>query len=119
HGEGLQVLHYEVGQKYEPHFDYFVDEYNTRHGGQRMATMLLYLGGETIFPNAKGNISAVPWWDELSECGKGRLAVKPKMGDALLFWSMKPNATDTATKADVEGKPNKVSNLHRSNDEPV
>ncbi|TXG75089.1 hypothetical protein ES332_A12G162400v1 [Gossypium tomentosum] len=26
---------------------------------------------------------------------------------------------DTATKADVEGKPNKVSNLHRSNDEPV
>ncbi|PPD77664.1 hypothetical protein GOBAR_DD25401 [Gossypium barbadense] len=93
HGEGLQVLHYEVGQKYEPHFDYFVDEYNTRHGGQRMATMLMYLGGETIFPNAKGNISAVPWWDELSECGKGGLAVKPKVGDALLFWSMKPNAT--------------------------
>ncbi|KAG8478615.1 hypothetical protein CXB51_028429 [Gossypium anomalum] len=27
--------------------------------------------------------------------------------------------TDMATKADVEGKPNKVSNLHRSNDEPV
>ncbi|KAA3462570.1 Chaperonin 60 subunit beta 2, chloroplastic [Gossypium australe] len=26
---------------------------------------------------------------------------------------------DTATKADVEGKPNKVSNLHRSNDKPV
>ncbi|KAB2040880.1 hypothetical protein ERO13_D02G098800v2 [Gossypium hirsutum] len=98
HGEGLQVLHYEVGQKYEPHFDYFVDEYNTRHGGQRLATMLMYLsdveeGGETIFPNAKGNISAVPWWDELSKCGKGGLAVKPKMGDALLFWSMKPDAT--------------------------
>ncbi|MBA0709005.1 hypothetical protein Golax_024078 [Gossypium laxum] len=26
---------------------------------------------------------------------------------------------DTATEADVEGKPNKVSNLHRSNNEPV
>ncbi|KAH1097218.1 hypothetical protein J1N35_014139 [Gossypium stocksii] len=50
-------------------------------------------GGETIFPNAKGNISAVPWWDELFECGKGGLAVKSKMGDALLFWSMKPDAT--------------------------
>ncbi|KAA3466476.1 callose synthase 9 [Gossypium australe] len=35
--EGLQVLDYEVGQKYEPHFDYFVDEYNTRHEGQLLA----------------------------------------------------------------------------------
>jgi prolyl 4-hydroxylase len=43
HGEGLQVLHYEVGQKYEPHFDYFLDEFNTKNGGQRMATVLMYL----------------------------------------------------------------------------
>jgi prolyl 4-hydroxylase len=43
HGEGLQVLHYEVGQKYEPHFDYFLDEFNTKNGGQRMATLLMYL----------------------------------------------------------------------------
>ncbi|KAL4281911.1 hypothetical protein GQ457_03G030860 [Hibiscus cannabinus] len=98
HGEGLQVLHYEVGQKYDAHFDYFLDEFNTKNGGQRMATMLMYLsdvevGGETIFPAAKGNISAVPWWNELSECGKQGLAVKPKMGDALLFWSMRPDAT--------------------------
>ncbi|KAM7524026.1 hypothetical protein LguiA_013928 [Lonicera macranthoides] len=98
HGEGLQVLHYEVGQKYEPHYDYFLDEFNTKNGGQRIATVLMYLsdveeGGETVFPAAKGNISAVPWWNELSECGKGGLSVKPKMGDALLFWSMKPDAT--------------------------
>ncbi|GLT91953.1 hypothetical protein SLE2022_098140 [Rubroshorea leprosula] len=98
HGEELQVLHYEVGQKYEPHFDYFIDEFNTKNGGQRMATMLMYLsdveeGGETVFPNAKGNTSAVPWWNELSECGKRGLAVKPKMGDAILFWSMRPDAT--------------------------
>lgn len=98
HGEGLQVLHYEVGQKYEPHYDYFLDDFNTKNGGQRIATVLMYLsdveeGGETVFPAAKGNISAVPWWDELSECGKGGLSVKPKMGDALLFWSMKPDAT--------------------------
>ncbi|KAK4490474.1 hypothetical protein RD792_001151 [Penstemon davidsonii] len=98
HGEGLQVLHYEVGQKYEPHYDYFLDEFNTQNGGQRIATILMYLsdveeGGETVFPAAKGNISSVPWWNELSECGKGGLSVKPKMGDALLFWSMKPDAT--------------------------
>uniref|UniRef100_A0A1J3DVT1 procollagen-proline 4-dioxygenase n=1 Tax=Noccaea caerulescens TaxID=107243 RepID=A0A1J3DVT1_NOCCA len=98
HGEGLQVLHYEIGQKYEPHYDYFMDEYNTRNGGQRIATVLMYLsdveeGGETVFPAAKGNYSAVPWWSELSECGKGGLSVKPKMGDALLFWSMTPDAT--------------------------
>ncbi|KAK7346309.1 hypothetical protein VNO80_20825 [Phaseolus coccineus] len=98
HGEGLQVLHYEVGQKYESHFDYFMDNINTKNGGQRIATMLMYLsdveeGGETVFPDAKGNISSVPWWNELSECGKKGLSIKPKMGDALLFWSMKPDAT--------------------------
>ncbi|KAL7192897.1 hypothetical protein ACSBR2_024665 [Camellia fascicularis] len=98
HGEGLQILHYEVGQKYEPHFDYFADEFNTKNGGQRIATVLMYLsdveeGGETVFPAPKGNYSSVPWWNELSECGKGGLSVKPKMGDALLFWSMKPDAT--------------------------
>lgn len=98
HGEGLQILHYEVGQKYEPHFDYFLDEYNTKNGGQRIATILMYLsdveeGGETVFPAAKGNYSSVPWWNELSECGKKGLSVKPRMGDALLFWSMKPDAT--------------------------
>lgn len=42
-GEGLQVLHYEVGQKYEPHYDYFLDEFNTKNGGQRIATVLMYL----------------------------------------------------------------------------
>ncbi|XP_074308458.1 putative prolyl 4-hydroxylase 10 [Silene latifolia] len=98
HGEGLQVLHYEVGQKYEPHFDYFLDEFNTVNGGQRIATVLMYLsevdfGGETVFPDAKGNKSAVPYWNELSECAKEGLSVKPKMGDALLFWSMNPDAS--------------------------
>ncbi|KAL9269159.1 putative prolyl 4-hydroxylase 10 [Drosera capensis] len=98
HGEGLQILHYEVGQKYEPHYDYFLDEFNTKNGGQRIATVLMYLsdveeGGETVFPAAKGNFSAVPYWNELSECAKGGLSVKPKMGDALLFWSMNADAS--------------------------
>lgn len=42
-GESLQVLHYEVGQKYEPHYDYFADEFNIKNGGQRIATLLMYL----------------------------------------------------------------------------
>ncbi|XP_008809395.1 probable prolyl 4-hydroxylase 3 isoform X1 [Phoenix dactylifera] len=98
HGEGLQILHYEVGQKYEPHFDYFLDEFNIKNGGQRIATLLMYLsdveeGGETVFPAARVNSSSLPWYNELSECGKKGLSVKPKMGDALLFWSMRPDAT--------------------------
>lgn len=98
HGEGLQILHYEVGQKYDAHYDYFLDEFNTKNGGQRIATLLMYLsdveeGGETVFPAAKGNVSSVPWWDQLSECAKQGLSVKPRMGDALLFWSMRPDTT--------------------------
>ncbi|EEF52784.1 probable prolyl 4-hydroxylase 3 [Ricinus communis] len=98
HGEGLQVLHYEVGQKYEAHYDYFLDEFNTKNGGQRTATLLMYLsdveeGGETVFPAAKANISNVPSWNELSECARQGLSVKPKMGNALLFWSTRPDAT--------------------------
>lgn len=50
-------------------------------------------GGETVFPASKVNSSEVADWDELSECAQGGLSVRPRMGDALLFWSMKPDAT--------------------------
>lgn len=45
HGEGLQILHYQNGQQYEPHHDFFHDKYNARpeNGGQRIATVLMYL----------------------------------------------------------------------------
>ena len=45
HGEGLQVLHYQDGGKYEAHHDWFHDTFNQRpeNGGQRTATMLMYL----------------------------------------------------------------------------
>ncbi|GLT39299.1 hypothetical protein SLA2020_134970 [Shorea laevis] len=86
-GEAFQVLHYDVGQKYDLHCDYFTDGFNPRNGGNRMATLLMYLsdvekGGETVFPAARGNF--------LAKCGNQGLSVKPKMGDALLFWNMKP-----------------------------
>ncbi|KAM7486391.1 hypothetical protein LguiA_002400 [Lonicera macranthoides] len=86
-GELIQVLRYEKNQFYRPHHDYFSDTFNLKRGGQRVATMLMYLtdnveGGETYFPGAgSGECS----------CGgkmvKG-MCVKPNKGDAVLFWSM-------------------------------
>ncbi|CAH9136543.1 unnamed protein product [Cuscuta epithymum] len=86
-GELIQVLRYEKNELYRPHHDYFTDEFNIKRGGQRVATMLMYLsddveGGETYFPMAGTN-----------ECSCGGkmvkgLSVKPTKGNAVLFWSM-------------------------------
>ncbi|KAI8102424.1 hypothetical protein M9435_006025 [Picochlorum sp. BPE23] len=93
-GESLQLLRYVDGQKYEPHTDYFHDKVNTdvSHGGQRIATVLMYLstpeeGGETVFPHAEPKVEG----DEWSECAKKGLAVKAKRGNALFFYSLKPD----------------------------
>lgn len=68
HGEGLQVVRYGVGGEYRPHFDFFPDLHagsaaHTERGGQRIATMILYLnnvlsGGETDFPDAGVTVRA-------------------------------------------------------------
>ncbi|KAJ7562914.1 hypothetical protein O6H91_03G088800 [Diphasiastrum complanatum] len=87
-GEHIQVLQYEKGQYYNPHHDYFSDEFNLKRGGQRVATMLMYLsdgveGGETFFP-AIGTAQC--------RCGgelKRGICINPRKGDALLFWSTK------------------------------
>lgn len=74
-GEGIQILKYEIGQQYKPHFDYFVNKPggvdHTKVGGQRVGTLLMYLsnpdlGGATTFPNMGLN-------------------VYPVMGNALFF----------------------------------
>ncbi|MED6184132.1 putative prolyl 4-hydroxylase 7 [Stylosanthes scabra] len=101
-GESIQILHYENGQKYEPHFDYFHDKANQIMGGHRIATVLMYLsnvekGGETIFPNAVGKESQ-PKDESWSECAHKGYAVKPEKGDALLFFSLHLDAT-TDTKS--------------------
>jgi prolyl 4-hydroxylase len=96
-GEGMQILRYEHGQKYDPHYDYFHDKINPspNRGGQRMATMLIYLkdteeGGETIFPNAKKPEGFHDGEKDgaFSDCAKRGLPVKSKRGDAVLFWSL-------------------------------
>lgn len=99
-GESIQILHYENGQKYEPHFDYFHDKANQELGGHRVITVLMYLsniekGGETVFPNSEEKYSQ-PKDDTWSDCAKYGFSVKPRKGDALLFFSLNPNAsTDT------------------------
>ncbi|CAI7847321.1 unnamed protein product [Closterium sp. NIES-53] len=95
HQEALQVLRYNVGQKYVPHLDYFSDPPETLQGGQRLATVLMYLsnvtlGGETVFSNVPDPTPKDHSW---SDCAKGYLAVKPVKGDALLFFSMHPDGT--------------------------
>uniref|UniRef100_A0A7N0UNX3 procollagen-proline 4-dioxygenase n=1 Tax=Kalanchoe fedtschenkoi TaxID=63787 RepID=A0A7N0UNX3_KALFE len=99
-GEDIQVLRYEHGQKYDPHYDYFTDKVNIARGGHRIATVLMYLtnvvkGGETIFPSAEVPVrhKAHSHAEDLSECGRKGVAVKPKRGDALLFFSLHPDAT--------------------------
>lgn len=77
-GETIQVLHYQPGEEYRPHYDTFDagtegGQECLARGGQRIATLIMYLnspssGGETIFP-------------------KLSLAVKPRKGDALLFYT--------------------------------
>jgi prolyl 4-hydroxylase len=60
-GEGLQVLRYEPGAEYLPHYDYFDPAMPgtpavLQRGGQRLATLIIYLntpesGGATVFPD--------------------------------------------------------------------
>jgi prolyl 4-hydroxylase len=81
-GEGLQILHYRPGAEYKPHYDYFdPDEPGTptilRRGGQRVATIIMYLheptqGGGTTFPDVK-------------------LEVAPKRGHAVFFSYDRPH----------------------------
>ncbi|XP_059294033.1 probable prolyl 4-hydroxylase 7 isoform X2 [Lycium ferocissimum] len=96
-GEPIQILRYERGQKYEPHHDFFIDKVNQEIGGNRVATVLMYLsdvekGGETVFPRSEAAESQIKG-DNWSDCAKYGYAVKPRKGDALLFFSLHPNAT--------------------------
>lgn len=51
------------------------------------------VGGETLFPLAKGNSSAAPQGNGLSNPVNNGIRVKPKMGDAVLFFYMMPDGT--------------------------
>ena len=80
--EDIQVLHYDVGAEYRPHYDFFDPStpgglIHFKRGGQRVATLMVYLkttpaGGETVFP-------------------KGNLKIAPVKGKAVFFFNVKPS----------------------------
>lgn len=75
-GEGLQMLQYEKGNEYRPHYDWFDatrpgPRKHLERGGQRVGTIVMYLsnvdaGGGTSFPNIG-------------------LTVQPRKGSAVFF----------------------------------
>lgn len=86
-GEGLQVLNYQIGAEYKPHYDYFDPAQPgtatiLKRGGQRVGTLVMYLnnperGGGTTFPDVG-------------------LEVCPKKGNAVFFSYDRPHpATQT------------------------
>lgn len=63
HAEGLQVLHYEPGQQFKAHFDYFA-EHHPSSKNNRISTLVMYLnnveqGGETTFPQLGLSVTPV------------------------------------------------------------
>lgn len=70
HAEGLQVLHYEPGQEFKEHYDFFGPNSPSSHNN-RISTLIIYLndveeGGETTLP-------------------KLGITVKPVKGTAIYF----------------------------------
>eukprot|EP01059_Diplonema_ambulator_P009679 TRINITY_DN19629_c0_g1_i1.p1 TRINITY_DN19629_c0_g1~~TRINITY_DN19629_c0_g1_i1.p1 ORF type:complete len:517 (+),score=165.31 TRINITY_DN19629_c0_g1_i1:70-1551(+) len=104
--EKLQVLRYQLGQKYNSHLDYYQphgarNEEEARemwrlkwnNNWNRAATFFLYLstteeGGETTLPRANGG----PQPASMTDCTKG-IRVRPVKGAAVLFYDMMPDKT--------------------------
>ncbi|KAK9842984.1 hypothetical protein WJX74_005333 [Apatococcus lobatus] len=90
--EDMQILRYAKGQKYGAHYDSLADQ------SPRIATVLMYLGngtldgGETAFPVGSSWLhpSLAGKFGPFSPCAEQHLAVKPRKGMALLFYSLKP-----------------------------
>lgn len=88
--EAMQVLRYQLNQKYDAHNDYFDPRLYGSQFTNRAVTVFLYLsdveeGGETQFPRADGK---APTFDYTS-CSHG-LRVRPRKGQVALFYDMKP-----------------------------
>ncbi|KAJ8427633.1 hypothetical protein Cgig2_010895 [Carnegiea gigantea] len=87
-GEAYNILRYEIGQRYNSHYDAFNPAEYGPQKSQRVASFLLYLsdveeGGETMFPYENNNIDLNY---DFKDCIG--LKVKPRKGDGLLFYSL-------------------------------
>mmetsp|Transcript_14641 Transcript_14641/g.36453 ORF Transcript_14641/g.36453 Transcript_14641/m.36453 type:complete len:287 (-) Transcript_14641:183-1043(-) len=94
HQEAIQVLRYTKGQTYRAHYDSGAEKGG--HGPQfRLATFLMYLsdveeGGETVFKR-EGADAATKDIIDWRNCNDGSFKYKPRLGDAVLFWSTTPD----------------------------
>ncbi|MED6192815.1 putative prolyl 4-hydroxylase 9 [Stylosanthes scabra] len=94
HGEAFNILRYEIGQRYNSHYDAFNPSEYGPQKSNRMASFLLYLtdvqeGGETMFPFENGlNMDGSYGYESCIG-----LKVRPRKGDGLLFYSLFPNGT--------------------------
>ncbi|KAL4318107.1 hypothetical protein GQ457_18G016070 [Hibiscus cannabinus] len=93
HGESFNILRYEIGQKYDCHYDSFNPSEYGPQSSQRVASFLLYLsdveeGGETMFPFE--NDKRVKGYNYRQCVG---LKIKPRRGGGLLFYSLFLNGT--------------------------
>lgn len=94
HGESFNILRYEIGQRYNSHYDAFNPAEYGPQKSQRVASFLLYLsdveeGGETMFPFENGIPEDTNY--DFQKCVG--LRVKPRRGDGVLFYSVFPNGT--------------------------
>ena len=124
HFEQLEILRYRTGERYKAHYDYFTRDQSTcdtdpgmtrlltdeQTGAERnrLATMLWYLsshsddeGGGTHFPLAEllsqGRTTTTATSD--AECGAGGLKVQPRLGNASLWYNLRPDgASDRSSK---------------------
>lgn len=95
HAESLQVVHYDTGEEYRPHFDAYdlSTEKGLRYtarGGQRLVTALAYLntvaeGGATGFPQIG-------------------IDVQPRRGRLLIFHNCHPGTTTRDRLSYHQGK---------------
>ncbi|WP_417450063.1 2OG-Fe(II) oxygenase [Kordiimonas sp.] len=96
HAEKFQVIRYDVGTEYKPHFDAFeahttAGQRNMKGGGQRLITVLGYLnnvkkGGATEFP-------------------KLDISIPAEMGKLLVFHNCLPGTTERHPQSLHAGRP--------------
>lgn len=97
-GEAFNVLKYVDGQHYHSHYDAFAESEYGAQSSQRIATVLLYLtdveeGGETTFLlEGEGGEARLREID-YTACNATGILVRPRRGDALLFWSAHPDGS--------------------------
>nr|CAD1840355.1 unnamed protein product [Ananas comosus var. bracteatus] len=122
-GEAIQILRYEKGQLFVPHVDYFKDVKGNKKGNRVATVLMYLAnvtqGGETVFTKAavqKGNqqrkgdslLSVLQQVFQVKNLRANSIttklrrmqllfdeliSVKPKKGDAVLFFSLHPNGT--------------------------